>query len=664
MIHYGDICALRGSGMEPVDCVIGGSPCQGLSYAGRRLGLEDGRSVLFLEQVRIVRELREEDVKRGRTGINVRPRFMVWENVPGALSTGKPKGEDFRRVLEEIARIADPAAVIPGPPGGAWRTAGAIVGNGWSIAWRITDAQYFGVPQRRRRITLIADFGGESASEILFERAGVPGNPAPGREARQEAAGHSATGAGVADRLGGRGEANGGVVWPETAGSLICRQDGSPCVDRGAQIVVQSAGFNGHRAAGAEIEFAEERAPGVTASMPPNVVAYSGTQITSPQNRSNPKPGDPCPALCAEAQAPIVVAGFKAGQGADAGSVGFQEECAPTIGGTASGLNQVPTICIQGNCIDRADTAGCNGRGWRDDDRSYILNTIDRPAVLCMATGQANAEVLREQSPTLNCDHEQPICYDTRGNGDGRIVPTITGDHGNRVTDYTALAIDCRNHCTSGISGTLQAKGTEGGQSLNCINPVLCGIVRRLTPLECERLQGYPDGWTLLPEITDISDYAYEVFCGLLFDAAVRSGTARLNVETGVHEVWSKKRYAVRRGGEIQYTATVWKNTGKAYQHKTKPQMVRYIDSLCSDSSRYKALGNSIALPPWRWVLGRVCAQYDRPATLGSLFDGIGGFPLIWEGINGKGSCRWTSEIEPFCVAVTMVRFEEEAIAA
>ena len=466
--------------------------------------------------------------------------------------------------------------------------------------------------------------------------------------------------------MGGRSEAEGGVVvWPKTAGSLICRQDGSPCIDRGAQIVVriagngclnpseaqslrvysedgvsptlsgegggagaktglilQAAGFNGHRAAGAEIEFAEERAPGVTASMPPNVVAYPAAQ-----NRSNPKPGDPGPTLCAEPKAPIIVAGFKAGQGADAGSIGYQEECAPTIGGAASGLNQVPAICIQGNCIDRADTAGCNGRGWRDDDRSCTLNTIDRPAVPCMATGQANAEILADQSPTLNCDHEQPI------------------------------AVDARNLRATAEVGTLQSKD-NGGQSLNYINPVMQhGIVRRLTPLECERLQGYPDGWTDIPEITDISDEGYETFKQLLFDAAVREGTIRKNPTTGAWERWSKKRYEVHRKGQFQYWATVWKNTRKPYQHKSKPQMLKYINSLNSDSARYKSLGNSIALPPWRWVCQRIAAQYDRPITLGSLFDGIGGFPRIWEEINGKGSAKWAGEIEPFCVAVTMLRF-------
>ena len=121
-----------------------------------------------MEQIRIVKEMRSEDEARGRTGVDIRPRYMVWENVPGAFSSNK--GEDFRIVLEELAKVADKDAVIPRPEDGKWRTSGCIVGDGWSIAWRVFDAQFWGVPQRRRRIALVADFGGESAPEILFVR--------------------------------------------------------------------------------------------------------------------------------------------------------------------------------------------------------------------------------------------------------------------------------------------------------------------------------------------------------------------------------------------------------------------------------------------------------------------------------------------------------------
>ena len=193
MRHLGDITKINGSEVEPVDVVIGGSPCQDLSVAGKRAGLEGERSGLFMEQIRIVKELRESDRRNGRSGIFVRPRYMVWENVPGALSSGSPKGSDFAAVLTEITRIAKadaPDVSIPKK----WTGSGAIMGDGdsglpFSIAWRVHDAQFWGTtymvdgrvfipgtPQRRKRIALVADFNGLSASEILFERKSLYGD--------------------------------------------------------------------------------------------------------------------------------------------------------------------------------------------------------------------------------------------------------------------------------------------------------------------------------------------------------------------------------------------------------------------------------------------------------------------------------------------------------
>lgn len=149
MKHLGDITKISGYTAPIVDCIIGGSPCQDLSVAGKRAGLDGERSGLFMEQIRIVKEMRKQDKRNGRTDINIRPRYMVWENVPGALSSNK--GEDFRIVLEEIAKVKDENASIPMPPQGKWTTSGCIMGDGWSIAWRVQDAQFWGVPQRRRR---------------------------------------------------------------------------------------------------------------------------------------------------------------------------------------------------------------------------------------------------------------------------------------------------------------------------------------------------------------------------------------------------------------------------------------------------------------------------------------------------------------------------------
>lgn len=526
MKHFGDITKISGYTAPIVDCIIGGSPCQDLSIAGRGAGLAGERSGLFMEQIRIIREMREQSERT--TGVS-RPRFAVWENVPGALSSHK--SEDFRIVLERFCKIAEETAVIPRPPKGKWGGAGCIVGDGWSVAWRILDAQFWGVPQRRRRIALVADFGGYTAPEILFERKSMFGDSETGEKTREGIAGgteNSTESTGVYVFKGGNGAKAGLSLSGKTAPCLTAAGSGTnqaPTIclnDQGGSAMNVSENISGTLRA-------QEHGH--------QPIVYNGETITSKTNASNPHPRDPC----------------------------------HTLGAAGTGR----AICIQGNCIDRADTAGCNGKGWRYD-KSYTLNTIDRPAV-----------------------------YDARGNGDGETAPTLTGDHARRVSDYTAITYQK----TTGPLMANSHPGSYTGQdayndmsiahtltaSSNCKQcedretyPIQYGSVRRLTPLECERLQGYPDGWT------DIGDWI----------------------------------------------------DSKGKKRKT------------SDSARYKALGNSIALPPWKWVLKRLCAQYERDATMASLFDGIGGFPLIWEQINGKGSCLWASEIEEFPIAVTKVRLE------
>lgn len=174
MKHYGDICNLSGYELEPVDVITGGSPCQDLSVAGKRAGLDGERSGLFMEQIRIVKEMRERDKQNGRTDEFIRPRWMVWENVPGAFSSNR--GKDFQAVLTEIVRIVEPESPdVPMPDKGKWSKSGCVYDElgRWSIAWRVHDAQFWGVPQRRKRIALVADFGGLSAPEVLFERKGL-----------------------------------------------------------------------------------------------------------------------------------------------------------------------------------------------------------------------------------------------------------------------------------------------------------------------------------------------------------------------------------------------------------------------------------------------------------------------------------------------------------
>ena len=218
--------------------------------------------------------------------------------------------------------------------------------------------------------------------------------------------------------------------------------------------------------------------------------------------------------------------------------------------GTLGTGNDQTIFCLQGNGIDRADTAGCNGKGWREDT-SYTLNTIDRPAVIAFAQNQ------REEVRTV---------------GDKAVSLAAEGG----MHCQTFVALDMSHACAY----------REDAET----HPVQNMVVRRLTPMECERLQGYPDGWTDIGEWMD----------------------------------------------------------SKGKRHKD------------ADSPRYKALGNSIALPFWDFLAKRISAQYLRPVTMGSLFDGIGGFPLVFERHNGKGTARWASEIEEFPIAVTKLRFGED----
>lgn len=205
MKHYGDITKISGADVELVDIITGGSPCQDLSVAGKRAGLAGARSGLFMEQIRIIKEMRAKDyaekLRSGGAIKSLRPRFMVWENVPGAFSSNN--GEDFRAVLEETARVKDQAAIVPRPTGGKWTPSGCILGDGWSLAWRVHDAQFWGVPQRRKRIALVADFDGGGAPEILFERKGMQGDITESRSESEEAARDFGTNP---DKTGGGGQ--------------------------------------------------------------------------------------------------------------------------------------------------------------------------------------------------------------------------------------------------------------------------------------------------------------------------------------------------------------------------------------------------------------------------------------------------------------------------
>ena len=224
MKHFGDITKINGHEVPIVDIITGGSPCQDLSVAGKRAGLAGERSGLFMEQIRIIKEMHDEC---RRANEPIRPRLMVWENVEGVFSSNG--GEDFRAVLEETARVVSSDTTIPRLPDGAsWSNAGAILGDGWSIAWRVHDSQFWGVPQRRRRVSLIADFRGQSAPEILFERESVSRNSQPSEETRKSTPkdiGRSSDAISFRERAGCDGGGKGILVQNGKIGTLSTLND-------------------------------------------------------------------------------------------------------------------------------------------------------------------------------------------------------------------------------------------------------------------------------------------------------------------------------------------------------------------------------------------------------------------------------------------------------
>lgn len=541
MQHLGDITKLDGATIEPVWCVTGGSPCQDLSIAGKRAGLAGARSGLFMEQIRVIKEMREHDKRLGRAGELIRPRYMVWENVPGAFSSNK--GRDFAAVLEEIIKIVEPEAPGIEVPEKGWNTWGGYhdeVGGRWSVVWRTHDAQYWGVPQRRRRISVVADFGGDTASEILFDRKSVSGDIAESGAAGEGFAEAAESGAGGAGK---------------DSGSVICLKGNA--IDR--DTAQNGKWYQEDKSYTLDATDRHGVCAGFEATPINLMVATRCKALGRGTGFGVGEPGDPANTISTAHSHGVLCAAFKAGQGAQAGGIGYGEEVSPTLAAVPSGTNQTPAVVL---------------------DMTHACDVIRECG---------------EQAPSLQArmgtgGNQVPLTYQMNGFGDYRAAEVASSCKQRDFKDSTDLvcAVDCRNFREGGeVNGTLQAK-ESGGQSLNLNNTALQNmVIRRLTPLECERLQGFPDGWT------DIGDY------------------------TG--------------------------STGK--KRKT------------SDSARYKALGNSIALPFWRWMLGRMAAYLPEGATLGSLFDGIGGFPLCWENIHGAGTAIWASEIEEFPIAVTKLRF-------
>lgn len=457
-----------------------------MSQAGKREGLAGERSGLFLEMIRVITEMRE--ATNGEY-----PKFAIWENVRGAFSSSK--GEDFRCVLERFARIVEPDVSIPRPSGknGKWAKSGAISGNGWSLAWRLFDAKYWGVAQRRQRIALVMDFGGQRASEILFERTSMSGDSCESIPA-----------------------------WKTFARTPEASVAGYDRMVESRSSVTDCTESEGTRRSGRE-------------------------------------------------------------------GIGRVLE---------SNHRETSTRCTEPAAYTLKIRSGCEGGGKGalvQTELSATISTLQDQTLICLVENPSLHNLKQKISPVVFESHSQDARYTQQGD----TSPTCTaqwGTGGNNmplVVEKKAFAMQrIGEYKESEHASTMKSRDYKDATDLIAEKETknLRWIVRRLTPLEDERLQGFHDGWT------DIGDWIDE--------------------------------------------------NGK--KHKT------------SDAARYKALGNSIALPQWYWIFQKMKPYIGESPTLGSLFDGIGGFPLVFESTYGYGTAIWGSEIDSFCVAVTKKHFPEK----
>ena len=665
MLHVGDITKLDGAKLPPVDVICGGSPCQDLSVAGQRAGLAGARSGLFMEQTRIAKEMRKADEQRNVPAYLVRPRYLVWENVPGAFSSAE--GEDFRAVIEEIVRIKYSACDVPRPESGRWESAGAVLlGDEFSMAWRVMDAQFWGVAQRRRRIFLVADFGGTTAPEILFKQDGLFGDTQESGGPRQGAA---APAQGCPDDTGeacltpwdvqsrrifeetgtwpalygGEGGGHGYIHTEEKTAIAFAANQRDEVRDLhdvagalGAQPGMKQQTFVAqplfclNDQGGERMDITEDVASTLRAGMgghpplvsQPNCMNSWDTQqsrVFAPEGVAptlagadggggrNPagllfaagvvSKGDGDCFLTPETHTSLTGGGGQAGQGypcvltagfcgsasADARGIGYQAECSPTIKtGTAPSV-----LCLndqggsQMHCTeDITGTLRAQEHGHQPlvfDNHAQDSRFTGPVAVsqtvsagfgqggnnqpLVMATQQGGAEIGEGICPTITASagmsgNNQPVLFenhgiDSRYTGPHAVAPTMSarmGTGGNNVPLVGNPAMQ-ETICIAG--NTIDREPENGGNGLGCQSDIsytittsdrhavcepyqevvgaLCrgdekgigsqyvsqnkciverrNLIRRLTPLECERLQGFPDGWTLIPGASDSARY-------------------------------------------------------------------------------------------------------------------------------------------------------------
>ena len=606
--HLGDINSIRGDEIEPVDIITFGSPCTDMSVAGKRAGLGGQQSCLFYRAIRIVEEMRcATDGKY--------PRFIVWENVPGAFSSNK--GEDFKAVLEAVCSVKGEGVPVPGPPKGKWANAGNIVGDGFSLAWRVLDAQFWGVPQRRKRIYLVADFAGGSAGKILFESEGVSGYSAEGFRAWQGTAG------GAADCIG----AAGGICLNDQGGQRMDVTDDVTCTLRAEAhhppCVLESAGFcTEHSAQARGIGYEEETSPTLRTGTIPAAVALENHPADSRVKLSEDgrvqtltsrmgTGGGNVP-MVMDAETPKTLKIRSGCEGGGKGAI-IQDDKSATLS-----CNNDQTVFVPFCKGYRAHYKG-DAPTWKDGKVANTLNTFDVGESRCNELVVQAYGICSKDSNAMKSDNPHSGFYEADtsrtldGNGGnpscnqgGIAVVSVQGSmigredkngpQGSGVNEDVSFTLNATDHhavayptyCTSKnshftraekeLANTLVATDYKDPPVVNDVQAEPEYIVRRLTPTECARLQGFPDWWCsgLGTEEPTEDDLAFwrEVF-----------------------EIHSK----------IMGTST---------KPKTDKQIIKWLKEPHSDSAEYKMWGNGVALPNVYFVLSGIVFYAQFPDFL------------------------------------------------
>ena len=518
MKHYGDISQMDGGKIEPVDIITFGSPCTDMSIAGRRAGLDGKQSVLFYQAIRIIQEMR--DATHGKY-----PRYIVWENVPGAFSSNH--GEDFKAVLEAIIGVKEPGAQVPMPEKNLWPYADLYMGEQWSVAYRTLDAQHWGVPQRRRRIFLVADFAGWGAGQVLFESEGLSGYSAEGFRAWQRAAGNSTVGAGAAGICLNDQGGSCMDVTENVAATLRAENHGHP------PCVMDAAGFcTEHSADSRGIGFEQERAPTLRAGVVPAAIALESHPIDSR----------------------IKIA--------DDGTI---QTLTSRMG--TGGMNVPLVLKIR---------SGCEGGG------KGPLIQEDRSATLSCNNDQTLFEpvpfgICSDQSKAMLSDNPHAGIYKAQTS---RTLDTGGGNPGYNQGGIAVVAREKSYAMTMNSYVQVEEEKTPALLSRDYKDPTAVNsgyTVRRLTPTECARLQGFPDWWCSgldTPEPTG-EDIAFWT------------------------EVWETHR----------------RICNPSVKPKTKRQIIKWLRNPHSDAAEYKMWGNGVALPcVWFVLSGIVFSTQLSPA--------------------------------------------------